>query len=66
MLESKQYQDHNQSINVIAGVSCTLDAVTILDCMQLLICTQVTVAINAVKLQLCVLKQNSKLCTQMT
>ena len=48
---------------VIAGASCTLDvAITILDCMQLLTCMQITVAINGVKLQLCVLKQN-RLCT---
>ena len=41
----------------------TLDvAIPILDCMQLLAdtCMQVTVAINAAKLQLCVLKQNSR------
>ena len=31
--------------------------ITILDFMQLLICIQVTICINAAKLQLCVLKQ---------
>ena len=63
MLESQQSKEHNQSMPrwcMIAGVSCTLD--------ELLTHMQVTVAINAAKLQLCVLKQNSRsrLCTQMT
>ena len=58
----------HQSSPPVQSSDCILPCITILDSMQLLTCMQVTAAINAAKLQLCVLKQNSRsrLCTQKT
>ena len=55
MLLKSKHQNANASV-VIAGASCTLDALSY--CMQLLTGMQVTICINAAKLQLCVLENS--------